>query len=46
MRCVLVTRETRCDREGGNPVRLRRIVYSLGWLAAIALAVSAGWKNS
>jgi hypothetical protein len=25
-------------------VRLRRIVYSLGWLAAFALAASAGWK--
>jgi hypothetical protein len=46
MRCVLVTRETRCDRKEANPVRFRRIVYSLGWLAAIALAASAGWKNS
>jgi hypothetical protein len=42
----LVRSETRCDRKEGTPVRFRRIVYSLGWLAAIALAVSAGWKNS
>jgi len=38
-------RQTRRRSEGGTVVRLRRIVYSLGWLAAIALAVSAGWKN-
>ena len=46
MRCVLVSDETGCDRKEATPVRFRRIVYSLGWLATIALAVSAGWKNS
>ena len=27
-------------------MRLRRIVYSLGWIAALVMAVGAGWKNS
>jgi hypothetical protein len=27
-------------------VRLRRIAYSFGWLAALLLAVGAGWKNN
>jgi hypothetical protein len=26
-------------------VRVRRILYAFGWLAALALAVGAGWKN-
>jgi hypothetical protein len=26
------------------PVRMRKIVYAFGWLAALALAVGAGWK--
>ena len=42
----LLASEARFDRKEATPVRFRRIVYSLGWLAAIALAVSAGWKNS
>jgi hypothetical protein len=25
-------------------VRVRRIIYSLGWLSALAIALSAGWK--
>jgi hypothetical protein len=25
-------------------VKMRRIVHSLGWLAALVMAVSAGWK--
>ncbi len=25
-------------------VRIRRIFYSLGWLSALAIALSAGWK--
>lgn len=24
---------------------LRKIVYSFGWLAALVMAVGAGWKN-
>jgi hypothetical protein len=24
---------------------LRKIVYAFGWLAALAMAVGAGWKN-
>jgi hypothetical protein len=28
-----------------NPMRLRKIVFSLGWLAALAVAVGAHWKN-
>jgi hypothetical protein len=33
-------------KEGGSVLeRLRRVVVSLGWLAAVAIAVSAGWKN-
>ena len=27
-------------------MRLRKIVYSLGWLAALVMAAGAGWKNS
>jgi len=27
-------------------VRLRRIAYSFGWLAALLLAAGAGWKNN
>jgi hypothetical protein len=26
-------------------VRVRRILYAFGWLAALALAVGASWKN-
>jgi len=26
------------------PVRVRRILYAFGWLAALALAIGAGWK--
>ena len=30
---------------GRSPVmRLRRIAYSLGWMAAMAIAIGAGWK--
>jgi hypothetical protein len=29
-----------------NPMRLRRIVYTFGWLAALVMAVGAGWKNA
>ncbi len=25
-------------------VRVRRIIYSLAWLSALAIALSAGWK--
>jgi hypothetical protein len=25
-------------------MRLRRILYSLGWLTALAIALSAGWR--
>jgi hypothetical protein len=28
-----------------SAMRLRRIVYSFGWLAALVMAVGAGWKN-
>jgi len=27
-------------------MKLKRIFYSLGWLAALAIAASAGWKAS
>jgi len=27
-------------------VRIRRFVYSLGWLAALVLAAGAGWKTN
>lgn len=30
--------------ERRNTVRIRRIMYSLGWLSALAIALSAGWK--
>jgi len=26
-------------------MRLRRIAYSMAWLAALVLAAGAGWKN-
>jgi hypothetical protein len=32
--------------EGGTTVRVRRIIYSLGWLSALAIALSAGWKTN
>jgi hypothetical protein len=33
--------------EGGDPVqRFRRLVASLAWLAAVLMAVGAGWKAS
>jgi hypothetical protein len=35
---------TEADHGGGVTVKLKRIVYSLGWLAALAIAASAGWK--
>jgi hypothetical protein len=28
-----------------NPMRLRKIMLSLGWLAAMAVALGAPWKN-
>jgi hypothetical protein len=34
---------------GGRRLRVRRyrrLAYSLGWLAALVLAASAGWKTS
>jgi len=31
--------------EGRCTMRLRRIAYSMAWLAALVLAAGAGWKN-
>jgi hypothetical protein len=31
--------------ERRNAMRLRKIVYAFGWLAALVMAVGAGWKN-
>jgi hypothetical protein len=33
--------------QGGrrSTMRLRKIMLSLGWLAAMAVALGAGWKN-
>jgi hypothetical protein len=28
-----------------NPMRLRKIVLTLGWLTAMAVALGAPWKN-
>jgi hypothetical protein len=28
-----------------NAMRPRKIVYAFGWLAALVMAVGAGWKN-
>jgi hypothetical protein len=34
------------QQEGrSNAMRLRKIVYAFGWLAALVMAVGAGWKN-
>jgi hypothetical protein len=53
---ILLTRDVRVRskphrsyRRDGKPLRrctvkMRRIVHSLGWLAALVMAVSAGWK--
>jgi hypothetical protein len=30
----------------GRSMRLRRLVYSMASLAALVVAISAGWKNS
>jgi hypothetical protein len=30
--------------EGRKTMRIRRIAYSLAWLAALAVAIGAGWK--
>jgi hypothetical protein len=32
-------------REEASIVRLRRIAYALGWVASLAMAISAGWKH-
>jgi hypothetical protein len=29
---------------GKKPMRIRRVVFALAWLAALAVAVGAGWK--
>ena len=29
-----------------SSMRLRKIVYSFGWLAALVMAVGASWKNN
>jgi hypothetical protein len=34
------------DRYGRrHRMKLRKVVYSLGWLAALAVALGASWKN-
>ena len=35
----------RPDNGGGVTVKLKRMFYSLGWLAALAIAIGAGWKG-
>jgi hypothetical protein len=40
--------DTRCrtaQRGGVTVTRYRRLMVSLGWLAAFVMAVGAGWKN-
>jgi hypothetical protein len=32
------------DQEGSYRMRLRKIAYALAWLAALAMAVGAGWR--
>jgi hypothetical protein len=34
------------ERKGAGPVRIRRLAYSLAWLAALVMASGAGWKTS
>jgi hypothetical protein len=34
------------ERKEAEPVRIRRLVYSLAWLAALVMASGAGWKTS
>jgi hypothetical protein len=35
------------EQEGRrNAMHLRRILYAFGWLAALVMAVGAGWKNA
>jgi hypothetical protein len=39
--------QVRTARKGVDTVdRFRRLMVSLGWLAAFLMAVGAGWKNS
>jgi hypothetical protein len=35
----------RSARRKEKTVRLRRMIYSLGWLTAMAIALGAPWKN-
>ena len=34
------------EGERRSSMRLRKIVYSFGWLAALVMAVGAAWKNN
>jgi hypothetical protein len=34
------------SKKGAHTMRLRRIMYSLGWLAAMAVAIGAPFKNN
>jgi hypothetical protein len=41
---VAAERMIRPETDRSVQMRMRRIVYSLGWLAALALAVGASWR--
>lgn len=40
-----IARRYHSDKEGDAVQRYRRIVASLGWLAAFIMAAGAGWKS-